>query len=316
MKTFFLTLTSIFFFLIILYFHFQDKLYQPFVSEEKIIYFTSGTRTLEILSTLEDNKIVPSKWVLILDLILHPKHLSLKHGEYKFQKGMSPFDIMEKIYKGDTLSYKITIPEGLTSFEIVERLKKIEELEGTLTHIPTEGSLFPSTYEYKRGQTRGSLLDRMQKEMEKILNDLSKEYSSKDIKEKLIMASLIEKETSVDHERPRIAGVFYNRLRKKMKLQCDPTVIYAVTHGKQFLSRPLSKTDLMIDSPFNTYRIYGLPPAPICNPGKESIIAALNPLTTNELFFVVKEEGREHEFNDSLENHNIAVQKLRKRERK
>ncbi len=313
-KRIFLTLIVIFFFPFSFYFYFQDQLYTSFVEQEKTIYFTSGTKTLEILSTLENEKMIPSKWPIILDFILNPKHLSLKHGEYRFEKGMSPFHVMEKIYKGDVVTYKLTIPEGLTSFEIVERLKKIEELEGTLARIPLEGALFPSTYEYKRGQTRGFLLDRMEKEMERVLSELSKDYPSSNIAEIVIMASLIEKETFLDHERPRVASVFYNRLSKNMKLQCDPTVIYAVTQGKETLSRPLSKTDLKIESPFNTYRVYGLPPTPICNFGRGSLMAAFNPLKTGDLYFVAK-EGREHEFSESLENHNIAVQKLRKRER-
>ena len=159
-----------------------------------------------------------------------------------------------------------------------------------------------------------SNLEKMQKEMTKLKTQLMLKYKNINFQEKLIMASLIEKETCVDHERSRIAGVFYHRLAKKMKLQCDPTVIYAVTNGQGLFNRPISKVDLKSDSPFNTYRFEGLPPGPICNPGKASLIAAFEPMETNDLYFVVK-GGGEHEFSKTLENHNKAVANLRKLEK-
>ncbi len=296
------------------FWNFHHQLYSPFNSQEKQIYLSPGMKTIEIFELLKGEKLIPSKWPLILDILIYPKHLSLKHGEYRFEKGMSPFQIIDKIFKGDVVMYKITIPEGLTSYEITQKIKKINELEGTLSKVPEEGSLFPSTYEYKRGQTRASLTEKMEKEMTKLKSQLMLKYKQVNFQEKLIMASLIEKETRVDHERPRIAGVFYHRLSKKMKLQCDPTVIYAVTNGQGVLNRPISKIDLKTDSPFNTYRFEGLPPGPICNPGKASLIAAFEPIETQDLYFVVK-GGGEHEFSKTLANHNKAVANLRKLEK-
>ncbi|MBI1274884.1 endolytic transglycosylase MltG [bacterium] len=238
----------------------------------------------------------------------------LKAGEYAFPAPISPLGMLEKFARGEVIIRKFTVPEGQTSAQILARLAREPFLTGDAPASLPEGSLMPETYHYTRGDSRASIVEAMQKGM--------KEYVAKAWDEKpvdvpltgpdqlVVMASLIEKETGRPDERPRVAAVFYNRLKQGMPLQTDPTVIYALTEGKQELGRPLTLADLQVPHPYNTYLNPGLPPGPIANPGKASIDAALHPapdaLTAGELYFVADGLGG-HRFSATLNDHNKNV---------
>lgn len=234
----------------------------------------------------------------------------LRAGEYKFEPQISLWNVMQKIAKGDVFYRKITLPEGLTNLEIVALLNENPYLSGEVSLNETQGSILPETYTFPFGTERQKIILEAQADMQKILDDA---WNIRDLtlpiknkKELLILASIIEKETGVPEERSLVASVFVNRLKKGMKLQTDPTVIFALTQGKSDLGRSLKRKDLLIDSPYNTYKYYGLPPEPICNPGKEAIFAAAQPADTDYLYFVATGDGG-HNFSKSLSEHNKNV---------
>ena len=241
-------------------------------------------------------------------------HVPLRAGEYEIPAHASVHDIIKILYEGRVIVHKITFPEGITTKEIIDKILNEPTLLGNITKEFDEGVFLSDTYYYTYGETKMTLIRRIIYESLTLLNELWDKRAANlplaNKEEALILASIIEKETGIASERPRIAGVFINRLRKKMKLQADPTVIYAVTQGKYLLTRSLSRNDLKIDSPYNTYLYPGLPPTPIANSGKAAIEAALHPLTTNELFFVVDGKGG-HNFSSSLAEHNQHVSNYR-----
>jgi UPF0755 protein len=210
--------------------------------------------------------------------------------------------------------YRVTLAEGVTSWQVVEALKRAGFLAGEPGEVPAEGRLSPDSYEIARGSERKALLDEMRSRQEAVLAELwptraeALPYASPE--EALVMASIVEKETGVPEERPRVASVFVNRLAQGMKLQTDPTVIYGLTKGQGVLGRGLRQSELRGRTPWNTYVIDGLPPTPIANPGRESIAAALAPETTGFLFFVADGTGG-HVFAETLAEHNDNVAKWR-----
>ncbi len=212
------------------------------------------------------------------------------------------------------LRFRVTLAEGVTSWQVVESLKQAAFLEGEVVAVPPEGSLSPESYEVERGGDRAALLVLMGQKQAKVLSDLwatrAADLPYDTPEEALIMASIVEKETGVAEERPRVASVFVNRLRLGMKLQTDPTVIYGVTKGEGALGRGLRQSELRRETPYNTYVITGLPPTPIANPGREAIAAAVNPDTTDDLFFVADGTGG-HAFAATLEAHNENVARWR-----
>ena len=234
----------------------------------------------------------------------------LRAGEYEFEPRISLWNVLQKIAKGEVFYRKITLPEGLTNAEIAKLLNDNPYLSGELVLGESQGLILPETYTFPFGTERQKIIHEAQADMQKILDDawnirdLSLPIKNK--KELLVLASIIEKETGVPEERPLVASVFVNRLKKGMKLQTDPTVIFALTQGKSDLGRTLKRKDLQIDSPFNTYKYYGLPPEPICNPGKDAIYAAAQPAETDYLFFVAAGNGG-HNFSKSLSEHNKNV---------
>jgi UPF0755 protein len=221
---------------------------------------------------------------------------ALKAGEYEFPAGTSAVQVMDSIANGKTVKHRLTIREGLTSAEIVELVRDAPLLSGEPGPVPAEGELLPETYIYSRGDTRAAMLERMQQAMQDALIAAWAERRSDLIlaspQEALILASIIEKESGREEERGHITAVFINRLRLGMRLQSDPTVIYALSNnGATKFDRPLTHADLAVESPYNTYVVQGLPPGPICNPGKDSIAAVLNPDQTDDLFFVATGHG-------------------------
>jgi UPF0755 protein len=240
-------------------------------------------------------------------------------GEYLFPKEITPAQVIDILQHGKILQHYITFPEGITNMEIIMKLNEIDILNGEISNPYSDGYLLASTYSFIYGDRRQSILDRMNKELEKNLDLLwenkQQNLPYKNKQEALIMASIIEKETNLKEEKRRVAAVFINRLRKGMKLQADPTVIYAITMGKEIFNRQLSKKDLKIVSPYNTYYFHGLPPSPITNPGIDAIKAALNPIQSNELYFVVNGSGG-HNFAESLNQHNENVKAYKENTKK
>lgn len=217
------------------------------------------------------------------------------------------------VAQGD-LRYRVTLAEGVTSWQVVEALGAADFLTGATDAVPAEGSLAPDSYEVRKGEERSALLAEMVARQTRILNDLwaaraeGLPYATPE--EALVMASIVEKETGVDGERPQVASVFVNRLRQGMRLQTDPTVIYGLTNGKNVLGRGIRQSELRRETPYNTYLIDGLPPTPIANPGRDSIAAALNPADTDYLYFVADGSGG-HVFSSTLAEHNRNVARWR-----
>ena len=234
--------------------------------------------------------------------------------KFDLKKNFKP-DQYKNILNEKGVRYRIVFAEGITSWQIVEALKASDFLTGEIASLPSEGSLAPRSYEVQFGMNRLLLIDLMQSEQIKILNTAwnKKDPSSplKTVDEALVLASIIEKETGVASERHLVASVFTNRIKKGMKLQTDPSVTYGITKGQKFLGRGPSKSELKLDTPYNTYIHRGLPPTPIANPGRLAIEAALNPEKTNYLFFVADGSGG-HAFSKSLKEHNKNVREWRK----
>lgn len=282
---------------------------------DKTIIVTKGESKLEIAKNLHKNKVIwwqNGYWFLEQLMSISGY---IKAGEYNIPANSSPFSIINMMIEGNIVIRKITIPEGWTNTQIIDLIKSETNLQGSITKSYEEGDFLPNTYYYNLGDTKQQMLDKMHlaltEQLELLWPTRSLELGIKNHKQLLTMASIIEKETKHDEERPLVASVFYNRLKIGMPLQADPTTIYAITKGKYTLDRPLTKTDLKIDSPFNTYAVRGLPPTPIANSGIQSIKAALNPAKTNYLYFVANGDAK-HSFAAKLDehNHNVRVYRL------
>jgi UPF0755 protein len=236
---------------------------------------------------------------------------ALKRGEYAFKAGVSMREIEAQLIAHKVVQHKLSVPEGLTSDQIVGRLRDDDGMFGDIKEPPREGSLLPDTYFFERGDARQSMLTRMSKAQAKLVDEIWKKRATdlpiKSPGELVTLASIVEKETGKADERPRVAGVFINRLNKHMKLQSDPTIVYGLVFGKGTLGHPITKAELDQPTPYNTYNIDGLPPGPICNPGKAALEAVANPARTKELYFVADGTGG-HAFAETLEQHlkNVA----------
>jgi UPF0755 protein len=228
---------------------------------------------------------------------------------------VSPREVVAILQSGETIVRRLTVPEGLTSARVLELVDGAEGLQGHVGRMPEEGRLLPETYHFSYGDDRADLVARMEEAMEIALARLWLERSD-DLpfatpEDALTLASIVERETAVERERRRVAAVFINRLRRGMRLQSDPTVVYALTEGEGVLGRRLVRDDLRIDHPYNTYVNTGLPPGPIANPGRASIAAVLNPAETRELYFVADGSGG-HAFATTLDEHNRNVARWRR----
>lgn len=277
-----------------------------------------GERLRPVSERLEEKGIVRSARIFRIGARLTGKADDLKRGEYEIPPRASMREVLGILTSGRAIARRITIPEGLTSWEVVERLNQAEGLTGKIEEIPPEGWLAPDTYDYVRGTPRQALIERMMAQQRQILSE-AWEKRDPDLplespEEALILASIIEKETGKPDERPVIASVFINRLRKGMRLQTDPTVIYGITGGKGPLGRGLRVSELRRETPYNTYVITGLPPTPIANPGKDAIWAATHPAKTDYLFFVADGTGG-HVFSRTNAEHAANVRKWRRIER-
>lgn len=263
-----------------------------------------------VATKLEEAQVIDKAWLFKIMARVNGLDKHLKAGEYQFEPGVSLKQAMDKISKGEVFLRKITIPEGLTSGQIMYLIATYPGLEGEIDIDVKEGELLPETYSFELGASRNSIILQakaaMQKTLEEVWAARDDNLPIKNISDLLTMASIIEKETGIADERPLVASVFLNRLRKGMRLQTDPTVIYAITEGETSFGRSLKKKDLKIDSPYNTYLNYGLPPGPICNPGREAIMAAAHPAESDYLYFVADGKGG-HRFAKSLSEHNRNV---------
>jgi len=278
--------------------------------EARTVIVPHGSNVYGIASLLDKNEAIRSKTAFRIAAKLLASY-QLKAGEYQITPHQSIADIVVMMHEGDSVVHWFTVAEGLTSADITNLLKNDPALTGDIP-VPPEGSLLPETYRYSYGDSRAALIARMQKSMQDALNDLwDKRDPSIPLKtplEAVTLASIVEKETGKVAERPRIAGVFYNRLHQSMRLQSDPTVIYAIVHAKGSLDHELAHDDLMFPSPYNTYASDGLPPLPICNPGRAALDAAMHPEQNDFLYFVADGTGG-HVFSKNLAEHNQNVTK-------
>lgn len=242
--------------------------------------------------------------------------LSLQAGEYEILPHSSVRNILDMMHEGRVVIHKVTFPEGITVKEILDKVQSENLLFGEITKEFHEGDFLANTYHYTYGETKMMFLNRIYNDSQATIDNL---WEGRDAnlplsssREAVILASIIEKETGVANERPKIAAVFINRLRKKMRLQADPTVIYAITTGKYVFNRSITKSDLKIKSLYNTYLYSGLPPTAIASPGKEALYAALHPENTKAIYFVVDGKGG-HNFSENLDQHNMHVNNYRKK---
>ena len=291
-------------------------------SEPIIFAIEKGTNQRIILESLEKQNLItniyPHLIIFKIINIINPKY-SFKAGEYQISSKDNYYTLIKKLLNGDNYYHKLTFIEGNTVTNVINKLKNSNLFINTnIQNTPKQGSLLPETYYIKKNTDIKLQLNLMQQKLDKILDEAWDQRADnlplKNKYELLILASIVEKETGLSGERARVAGVFINRLRLNMKLQSDPTVIYAITKGKYKLERPLSRRDLRLKSPYNSYETYGLPPTPICNPGKAAILATANSAITKDLYFVSNGKG-EHRFSKTLKEHNINVRKLRNYEK-
>jgi UPF0755 protein len=285
---------------------------QP-VPHEVIVQIPNGASLKQIAAILAKNNLVENADYFYWYARFNKIYPHIKAGEYMVDHDVALKDVADLLTGGKIYFRKITFPEGMTSAEFKQILSENEFLSGEAMDFP-EGSVLPETYYFSRGQSRQSIIDQAQAALNKTLteawNARDKDLPLKNPQELLILASIVEKETGMADERPQVASVFVNRLKKGMLLQTDPTVIYAVTLGKEPLNRPLRYKDLEIDSPYNTYKYAGLPPTPICNAGRAAIMAAANPDKTPYLYFVASGTGG-HNFARTLSEHNANVRQWR-----
>lgn len=280
------------------------------------IMIPKGTGLNQTAALLEKNGVVADARLFILYARWMGIGGKLKAGEYAFFGDVSVESAAGKLVKGDVIVRSLTIPEGMALVEIKKIVNDNPYLTGKITLALKEGEILPETYHFTRGEQRDDILKKareaMKKELVKAFAERDKDSVLKNERELLILASIVEKETGLSQERGKVASVFANRLKIGMKLQTDPTVIYAVTNGKMNLGRPLYKKDLAYDSPYNTYVYEGLPPAPICSPGRAALKAAAHPDKTPYLYFVADGVSGGHRFAKSLSEHNKNVAMYRK----
>jgi UPF0755 protein len=298
------------------YYYGKQKLEAPGpLQEDKVVNIPARSGMSDIADTLQREGVIDNnRWAFIGAVFALKARSDLKPGEYQFQKNASLRDVIGTIVDGKVVQHAITIPEGLTSEQIVGRLTDNDIFAGSVHEIPREGTLLPETYKFPRGTTRDQVIARMQQAQKRIVAEIW-EHRNPDIPVKtpeqlVTLASIIEKETGKADERSRVAAVYVNRLRQKMKLQSDPTIIYGLVGGKGTLGRPIMKSEIDQPTPYNTYQIDGLPPGPICNPGRASLEAVGNPARTRELYFVADGNGG-HVFAENYDQHQKNVARLR-----
>jgi len=284
------------------------------LAADRIVNIPRGSGMRDIADILSREGVIDQPWLFIGGVLVLKAREDLKAGEYEFKAHSSMRDVVATIVEGKVVAHQVSLPEGLTSEQIVSRLRQDDVLAGDIKEIPREGSLLPDTYNFARGVSREQMVQRMQQAQQRLLHEIW-DHRAPDLplrtpEQLVVLASLVEKETGKPEERTRVAAVFVNRLKQKMKLQSDPTIIYGLVGGKGTLGRPIMKSEIEHPTPYNTYIIDGLPPGPIANPGRAALEAAANPARTRELFFVADGTGG-HAFAETYEQHQKNVARLR-----
>lgn len=278
--------------------------------EDTTFVVPSGSSLTSVARKLEDQGLIDSADGFLLRAKILGSSAPIKAGEFLLPAGNSAASILSAFQRGDVIRRYVTIPEGIPSIMVQERLMAEPLLTGEVA-VPTEGSVLPDTYDFERGESRASVMQRMQAAMGKTLAELwdkrAPGIAVKTPKEAVILASIVEKETGVSSERRMVAGLYSNRVKTGMLLQADPTIIYPITKGKP-LGRRILQSEISAVNGYNTYTMVGLPVGPITNPGRDSIAAVLNPEKTSALYMVADGKGG-HVFGDTLEQHNANVEK-------
>jgi len=300
--------------------------YQGF-RDEVILDFPKGTSTQAMADELAQNGVIRYSWQFLLLRAIDPRK-KLQAGEYRFARPDSPAGVLNRIARGDVFFYEFIVPEGSNIFDIAASVGHFDFLKGSdflsAAHDPSlirdlapnaptlEGYLFPATYRITRSTTVQQLCVMMTAQFRKQWRELQESVHAKPVNEIVTLASLVEKETGRPEDRPIVASVYENRLRKGMALDCDPTTIYAALLDARYRGT-IYRSDLASDNAYNTYRHPGLPPGPIANPGLASLKAALAPADTDYFYFVAKPDGSGgHQFSETIEQHNVAVQRYRR----
>ncbi len=303
----------------------KEKFEQPGpLTKEATVVISSGAGLSGITDRLSGQGVIEDglfdEWVFNLGIRFYKNATKLKAGEYAFAPGVSMHEIMTDLVEGNAVVHSVTIPEGWTTAQIVKRVREHPILTGDITEVPAEGELLPETYTFARGTSRQEVLKQMKAAQTKLLAQIW-ERRSDDLpvatpEELVILASIVEKETALADERPRVAGVFVNRLNKNMRLQSDPTILYGLYGGEAWLKdrSAIKQSELKADNKYNTYQIDGLPPGPIGNPGRAAMEAVANPSRTKDLYFVADGSGG-HIFAETYEQHQDNVRKWRQVER-
>ncbi|HYL50245.1 MAG TPA: endolytic transglycosylase MltG [Stellaceae bacterium] len=285
------------------------------LAKPKIVVVPKGSSVEQIAETLGQAGVIAHPWAFAAAAHLTGTADRLKAGEYEFAAAISPRAIVDLLLSGRVVRHKLTIAEGLTSAEVVALINAAPALAGAITIPPPEGSVLPQTYFYIYGEQRNELIARMTHAMDAVV---AKEWAGRapnlplaDAQQMVTLASIIEHETARPDERARVAGVYIDRLRINMPLQADPTVIYGLTDGgRKPLGHALDHDDVLVDTPYNTYKFKGLPPTPICNPGEAALNAAVHPDLRGELYFVADGDGG-HRFAKTLAEQDKNIAELR-----
>jgi UPF0755 protein len=288
------------------------------LNRERTVVIPRGQGIRDIAELLRREGVIDQPLLFVGAATLLRVSNDLKAGEYLFERQASVRDVLDTLVEGRAILHQVTIPEGLTSEQVVQKLLEADVLTGSVGEVPREGTLLPETYKVMRGTTRDQLLSRMAAAQKRLLQEVwerrSPDLPIKSAEELVTLASIVEKETGKADERTRVAGVFINRLARRMRLESDPTIIYGLVGSKGTLGRQLSRADKAQLTPYNTYVIFGLPPGPIANPGRASLEAAANPSRTRELYFVADGTGG-HVFAETYDQHLKNVGRWRDIER-
>jgi UPF0755 protein len=284
------------------------------LEQDRIVNIPPRLGMRDIADLLAREGVIDAPWTFLMSALLAKTHDELRFGEYQFPKQASLHDVINTIIDGKVVLHQITVPEGLTSEQVVQRLLETDILSGSVKEIPREGSMLPDSYRYPRGALREQVIQRLQQAQARVVQEIWErrmpDLPLRTPQQLVILASIVEKETSRADERTRVAAVFINRLKQHMKLQSDPTITYGLVGGKGTLGRPILKSEIEQHTPYNTYVIEGLPPGPISNPGRAALEAVANPARTKELYFVADGTGG-HAFSETLEQHQRNVARLR-----
>lgn len=288
------------------------------LSSDKVVVIPRNTGTSEIAEILRREGVISQPFLFEVYALLNRQRGALKAGEFAFKARTSIDSAISTLVEGRAILHTFTVPEGLTTEQIVARMAENEILTGDVTQMPREGALLPDTYKFERGTSRQQLITLMQTKQRETLNQIwqrrAQDLPIKTPQELVILASIVEKETGRADERTRVAGVFINRLNRKMRLQSDPTIVYGLVGGKGTLGRGILRSEIDKPTPYNTYTIDGLPPGPIANPGRAAMEAVANPSRTRDLFFVADGTGG-HAFAETYEQHQRNVARWRQIER-